>query len=84
MSKEQLTPWFVNGEKPAYPGVYNVSCRNSNQTGGWWSYWSGSQWYSFSWCKEWALDYYQQSRRSARMDGGSWRGLAQKPAGFKP
>lgn len=84
MSNAELTPWFVNGEKPAYPGVYNVSCQKVGQSGKWWAYWCGSQWFAFSWSKEWTLDYFRMHRTRRSMDGCSWRGLARNPEGVQP
>lgn len=76
----KLTTWFTNGEKPAYPGVYNVSCRKENQTGEWYSYWNG---YEFTWFEH-SVDAAYRERLipgAGRivLTEGSWRGLAEKP-----
>lgn len=42
MSKQQMTPWFKNGERPARRGVYEVSLRGGDV--GWFSYWDGKSW----------------------------------------
>lgn len=70
----KMTPWFVNGEKPARPDVYNVSSRKGGQSGKWWARWDGSTWYCADKDKEFAsretnpvtpADYWH--------DEGSWR-----------
>ena len=79
MKEQELTPWFVNGEKPARPGVYNVSCRKLDQSGDWWSHWNGEAWSDAS------TDKKKWQWRGYDLDGlffsakGSWRGLAQDP-----
>lgn len=87
MSNTELTPWFVNGEKPARPGVYNVSCRKFDQTGYWFAKWDGNSWFV-------AKELVQLAEREGNKLGegddrhwhvrGSWRGLAQNPAGLRP
>lgn len=78
MKDPKLTPWFTNGEKPAYPGVYNVSCRKENQTGEWYSYWNGLHFCPFSRKLEGAYRYATSVERYTNEEG-SWRGLANKP-----
>lgn len=46
----KLTPWFINGELPVRPGVYNVSCQEENQSGLWFCYFNGKLW-----AKAWAI-----------------------------
>lgn len=72
----ELTPWFVNGEKPVRKGVYNVSCRKEHQSGQWYAYWDGERWSR-------AHDNIRQAAREDRRVAnprrwhieGSWRGL---------
>lgn len=75
----KMTPWFVNGEVPWEPGVYNVSCRKQDQTGTWFAHWNGEAW-----------GYGDTSPEAVQQEGygikplhwsetGSWRGLAEKP-----
>ena len=77
----ELTPWFVNGERPARPGVYNVSCRKLEQSGDWFARWDGEKWF---------MAYYEPGAAAhcmlpAASSGdywsrkGSWRGLTQNP-----
>lgn len=78
MSEPKLTDWFVNGEKPVRPGVYNVSCRRKRQTGKWYAKWTGRRWLKFSDSADAAA---WETRQSVLMTawGGSWRGLAHPP-----
>ena len=80
MSTEpKMTPWFVNGEKPARPGAYNVSCRKRNQSGKFYAFFDGKKWCwgIFPNPEQAATLYYDGE--SASMADGSWRGLAAKP-----
>jgi hypothetical protein len=70
-----LTPWFPIRIKPVRVGVYNVSCKDSGQSGKWYAKWDGK---GFGW--------YALSLTS--IDGDhcglpdctlSWRGLASDP-----
>lgn len=76
----KLTPWFTNGEKPAYIGVYNVSCRKENQTGKYYSYWDGKQFNKFAFYVSDAYDkkYSNYEGIDCVLTEGSWRGLAEK------
>lgn len=78
MKEQELTPWFVNGEKPARPGVYNVSCRRTDQTGLWYAKWNGKRWLVFS---NSVAEANQRTVVSGLIDRrrGSWRGLAKQP-----
>jgi hypothetical protein len=71
--------WFVNGEKPWEPGIYNVSCRKQNQTGTWYAYWDGSAWSKANR----GIDDVNVKSIPSRHDiwhaEGSWRGLAADP-----
>lgn len=79
-TEPKMTPWFVNGEKPARPGAYNVSCRKSDQSGKFFGYWDGKKWCwgLFPTPDEAATDHYDGE--SASVASGSWRGLAECPA----
>ena len=81
MSAEpKLTPWFVNGEKPARPGVYNVSCRKENQSGHWYARWDGEQWFRARLSVDGAAGRaLPETLLNYWSDIGSWRGLAEKP-----
>lgn len=80
--EQQMTPWFVNGEKPARPGVYNVSCRKREQTGRWWARWDGKTWYVAARGVEYAeSNKSPTTRHHFWHKSGSWRGLAQDPSG---
>ncbi|WP_315127310.1 hypothetical protein [Comamonas antarctica] len=81
MNEEKLTPWFVNGEKPARKGVYNVSCRSESQTGRWYSWWDGKTFGAFATNLDRAKEYHlmHPGARIASLGGGSWRGLAYDP-----
>lgn len=73
----KLTPWFVNGETSVRPGVYNVSCRTSDQSGEWWRYWDGQHWYHVGTSPKRAQMWYEDGLISERgLQGGSWRGIA--------
>lgn len=83
----KLTPWFVNGEKPARPGVYNVSCRRTNQSGEWYSPWNGKNFGCFD--RDPKQAELRRKMQGAGRNGlgagnevlpsGSWRGLAEEP-----
>ncbi len=81
MARPKLTPWFVNGEKPARPGVYNVSCRRTKQSGMYYAYFDGESFGSTAGWVETA--WYQRGKQTRWSDAvnqhGSWRGLAEKP-----
>lgn len=87
MPELKMTPWFANGEKPTRKGVYNVSCQREDQSGNWYSYWDGRRFNCFGLDAAFALERAQEMapRRfygtgHAVLAGGSWRGLAEKPA----
>lgn len=79
--EQQLTPWFVNGEMPARPGVYNVSCQKHDQSGRWFSRWDGDRWFLAGITR---ADAAWQKTPATRLDTwhnyGSWRGLTQDPS----
>ena len=74
---QELTPWFVNGEKPSRPGVYNVSARKDDQSVYWFARWDGMQWYMAHSNVSSAMR--EQFGMGLRWSRGSWRGLAQNP-----
>lgn len=81
----KLTPWFVNGEKPVRPGVYNVSCEKSAQSGRWYSYWDGRKFGPFfarvEWAREATIELGSKKWHAGvgLLRRGSWRGLAEEP-----
>lgn len=46
----EMTTWFSVDTPPVRKGVYNISCRNHDQTGDWYSYWDGEFWHPWD-CK---------------------------------
>ena len=77
-TKEKLTPWFTNGEKPARPGVYQQMCGFGKELG--YQYWSGKRWYSWYEDPETAYKYKKLDRRYGYEHcGEKWRGLAYDP-----
>lgn len=80
MTKPKLTDWHIDGAKPHYPGVYNVSCEKEGQTGHWYAKWDGKTWYRAKPTIKGACDpYYTTLSPDYWHEVGSWRGLAQKP-----
>ena len=81
---KKTTEWFISGEKPAYKGVYNVSCRKDNQSGYWYAYWDGEEFY---WFDQYVDGAYNETRPggagSIVLTEGSWRGLAENPEVIK-
>lgn len=76
----KLTPWFVNGEKPAREGAYEVSYRKEGQLAGRFAFWS-EEW---GWGGASSLEYSETLRDSGAnpeffSEIGSWRGLAEEP-----
>lgn len=74
MSKQKLTPWFMNGEKPARKGVYRV--RSDGFYG--FAYWDGRLW-------AWRCSSVAEANDDRLTTGASqtkhWRGLAHPPKG---
>lgn len=74
---KKLTPWYPARIKPVRVGVYNVSCRASEQTGQWFAYWNGERF----------MYYHTDPRKAYRSratfgcgaDTKSWRGLNKRP-----
>lgn len=83
MSKKQpkLTPWFVNGEKPARPGLYEVKARGPRPYWPMYAYYTKSSgWGCGRQTKEQALiDKDKVAVRDYYSRNGRWRGLAEKP-----
>ena len=79
-TKPKLTPWFVKGEKPARPGVYNVSCQKENQSGLWYALWDGEKWFRGNLDATAAAKMtFSTISRNYWHRYGSWRGLAENP-----
>lgn len=78
MSEQELTPWFVNGEKPARKGVYQQMCGFGKQVG--YQYWSGARWYPWHETAASANKYRGAEKcHSYAHCGEEWRGLAHPP-----
>lgn len=78
MSKQELTPWFVSGEKPIWHGVYEV---RGVYFKGLFAYWGPDGWGPGDITKRYAFH-----RRNDGLfpdcyhtDGRAWRGLAHPP-----
>jgi hypothetical protein len=78
MSKQKLTKWFPADVKPARPGVYNVSCLESGQSGKWYALFDGQRW-SWKWDTDAASDVLHEDGNPSDWYLGSWRGLASHP-----
>ena len=74
MSERQLTQWFTSGVTPVHIGVYNISCRSSNQSGNWYAYWDGEYWGSWSYNPIQA-ECYKNSGSFKQELKWSWRGI---------
>lgn len=76
MSTEpKMTPWFVNGEKPARPGVYETK-DSLYADRPMYQHWNGRFWGYF--CLSINAAKNQGDRRSC-WEKPQWRGLASKP-----
>ena len=74
MSTEpKMTPWFVNGEKPARVGVYEVGEDGHRR---WFQHWNGRWWGYFDTNPK---DAQRFGRRQSMYQNFRWRGLASKP-----
>lgn len=78
MSKQKLTQWFTNGEKPWEPGVYEV---RGAYVDGLFAYWGPKGWGSADTTKRAA---YRGRNNGLNPDcyhtnGRYWRGLAHPP-----
>lgn len=82
----KLTPWFIDGELPVRPGVYNVSCQTEGQSGKWFAHFNGKLWArcwaSFAGIGETAADKamryaseYGYKESDLGYDPKSWRGI---------
>lgn len=75
MSTEpKMTPWFVNGEKPAREGVYQQ--RNGNRELGY-QRWTGSRW--MFWSATVSGAQLADMPAAGEYQNDPWRGLASKP-----
>lgn len=80
MNKYLTTDWFVNGETPWEPGVYNVSCRKSSQSGKWYAKFDGSTWFCATRTRHAAQEVMRTTSTADYWHReGSWRGLASDP-----
>lgn len=79
---KKMTPWFPGNVKPVRPGVYNVSCRSSGQTGNWYGRFDGNRWYG-NWGDSPSDPIMWPMRRCWKPahEGTptTWRGLAKEP-----
>ena len=71
----ELTPWFVNGEKPAYVGVYRSNASGLTDC---YQHWDGRVW--GVWCDSVERAYKSRTIQSF-VQSPHWRGLAQNPEG---
>lgn len=92
MSTEpKMTPWFRGRNvSPVRPGIYNMSCRDRNQSGSWYAHFNGERWSCWetveragSWSKL-VREVTRKSHPFAReyafdSTNWTWRGLAEKP-----
>ncbi len=92
MSKQELTQWFsMATHRPRKPGIYNVSCRQENQSGRWYAHFDGDRWSSWETIARaggWRKLVIEVSRSDFRVSGeesfsgkATWRGLAHPPKG---
>lgn len=82
----RVTKWFCSGELPSIEGVYNVSCKKTEQSGRWWSHWNGHNFGPFTSDRHEAElireDYEGQDHAgSCVLDHGSWRGTTEAGQG---
>lgn len=75
-TEPKMTPWFVNGEKPARNGVYAVNSRMGREHV--FSHWNGDFW---GWVSESVATARHFRNRPTPREFKSviWRGLAEKP-----
>lgn len=79
----KLTPIFPTSIKPVYHGVYHVFPYVGRSTVSLYSYWNGKTWgYTCSELLE--ASFYQDTADASSSQRYPWRGLANKPRGFKP
>lgn len=82
-TEPKLTPWFVNGEAPARPGVYLVDHAKAGQRFSQFAYWGGPR---GGWGAAAPTPSQAFNRKRLGLDPnyfhqtGSWRGLSEKPA----
>lgn len=78
MNEIKLTPWFPGTVLPVRKGLYNVSCRNTRQSGYWWAYFNGTH-FSNNWSmdRRRALRFYKEYKTDVGTNiPASWRGIA--------
>lgn len=75
MTQHTITPWFPVSTPPIRKGVYNVSCRKSNQSGDWYSFWDGVAFNWFTTSVDKAKIEYDAGMRVSSITL-SWRGIA--------
>lgn len=82
----KLTPWFVNGEKPVRPGVYevNLCAPGTASFDPAYSYFDGKNWAEFLWFKDCGGTPQKAYDGRKRNTGAGrqcmyWRGLAEEP-----
>ena len=75
MSKQKLTKWFTNGEKPWEPGVYQQRSGVKKALG--YQKWDGKSWYR--WCKTANEAAKEAGVVSILYANDPWRGLARPP-----
>ena len=69
----ELTPWFMNGEKPVRRGVHEILPLQMRQA---FSFWDGKKWGLLCLSKEEAP--FENRKKTNRQDC-AWRGLAKAP-----
>ena len=81
----KLTEWFPAEIKPVRVGVYEVSNCFGEKIGNF-AYWDGKKWSGYNETIEGAIHNYNTAAEfQNRADQNKqWRGLAEKPKGFKP
>lgn len=71
-----VTDWFeIDSTFPEQEGVYNVSCRSTNQTGDWYSYFDGVKFGYFAMSPQQA---YYRRHNYTKAVAVSWRGLTKE------
>lgn len=76
---EILTRWYSSKVKPVRSGVYNVSCKDTDQSGTWYAYFDGMQWYLFAITIESAHYYFLKDCHQQDARTVTWRGIYKEP-----
>lgn len=90
MSEQELTPWqSIVTAPPTRPGIYNVSCRNFDQSGDWFGHFDGECWGGWEtidraggWKKlvrSVVWDTFRSTPEKVFGGRATWRGLANPP-----